>query len=155
MEKTSKITTIILWVLMALSVALFAFMIVSIDDELNPSAKAVQMITMNLNWSIVLFGIAAVVAVVFALVQILGDKTKAIRALVSILILGAVLGVSYSLASSAIPSFFGVDKFVADGTLTENVSKWVGTGLYVTYVLFAGAFLSIIGFGVASIFKRS
>lgn len=155
MEKTRKITSIILWVLMALSVALFVYMIVSIDDESNPGAKAVQAITLNLNWSILLFAIATVIAVVFALVQMFGDKRKAIGALVAVAILGAVLAVSYSLASPAIPNFFGVDKFVANGTLNESISRWVGTGLYVIYILFAGAFLSIIGFGVASVFKRS
>lgn len=155
MEKTRKITTIILWVLMALSVVLFVYMVTSIDSEENPGTKAVQAITMNLNWSIVLFGLAALIALGFAFIQILTEKSKAISAIVSIVILGAILGVSYALASSEIPSFFGVEKFVDNGTLTEAISRWVGTGLYFTYILFAGAFLSIIVFGAASIFKRS
>ena len=155
MEKTRKITTIILWVLMVLSVGLFVYMIVSIDDELNPSADAVKAITTNLNWSIVLFGIAAIVAVGFALIQMFSDKAKAIRALISLALLGGILAISYAVASSAIPNFFGVEKFVANGTLTESISRWVGTGLYFTYILFAGAFLAIIVFGAASIFKRS
>ncbi len=155
MDKKGKITSIILWVLMLVSIALFAYMMVSIDDETNPGAKAVQAITLNLNWAYLLFGIAAVVALVFAVVQIVGDKAKIISTVVSLLILGAVLGVAYSLASSEIPNFFGVDKFVANGTLDETISRWVGTGLYFVYILFGGAFLSIIGFGAASIFKRS
>jgi hypothetical protein len=154
MEKTNKITTIILWVLMALSVALFAVMIVSIDDESNPGTKAVELITMNLNWSIGLFLLAAVIAVGFAVVQIVTDIEKAKRALFSLLILGVALFVSYSLASSVIPTFHNSDVLVADGILTESVSKWVGTGLHLTYVLFAGAFLSIIGFGALNLFRK-
>lgn len=155
MEKTRKITTIILWVLMILSIVLFAYMVVSIDDESNPGAKAIQAITMNLNWSIVLFLIATVVALVFALVQMFGEKSKAIGAVITIAIFAVILGVSYSLSSSEIPVFYGVEKFVADGTLSESISRWVDTGLFVTYILFAGAFLSILGFGATSIFKRS
>ncbi|MCF8362908.1 MAG: hypothetical protein K9G70_09835 [Prolixibacteraceae bacterium] len=155
MDKKGKITSIILWVLMFVSIALFAYMMVSIDDDTNPGAKAVQAITLNLNWAYLLFAIAAVVALVFAVVQILGDKAKIISTVVSLVILGAVLGIAYSLASSEIPNFFGVDKFVANGTLDETISRWVGTGLYFVYILFGGAFLSIIGFGAASIFKRS
>lgn len=155
MDKTRKITSIILWVLMVLSVGLFVYMVTSIDDETNPGAVAVQAITLNLNWAILLFAVAAVVAVVFALVQMFGDKSTAIRAIIVLGIFAIVLGVSYSISSSEIPQFFGVEKFLADGTLNETISRWVDTGLYFTYILFAGAFLSIIGFTAANAFKRS
>ncbi|HOO84756.1 MAG TPA: hypothetical protein PLS94_09340 [Prolixibacteraceae bacterium] len=155
MDKTRKFTSIILWVLMALSVGLFIYMVANIDDESNPGKIAVQAITLNLNWAIGLFAIATVVAIVFALFQMFGEKSKAIRALIVLAIFAVVLGVSYSVSSSEIPSFFGVEKFLADGTLTANISRWVDTGLYVTYILFAGAFLSIIGFTAANALKRS
>ncbi|MDA3927584.1 MAG: hypothetical protein PF541_01405 [Prolixibacteraceae bacterium] len=154
MEKTRKITTITLYVLMAISVLLFVLMVSSIDDGPTQGSRAMQMITMNINWSIFLFVASALITVGFALVQMFSDKTKALNALGSVGILAVILLVSYFVASDQIPTFFGVEKFVADGTLTESVSKWIGTGLYVTYILFAGAFLSIIGFGAASIFKR-
>lgn len=155
MEKTSKLTTIVLWVLMGISVILFVIMITSIDSETNPSEKARNLMTLNINWAIVLFVIAAVIALGFALVQMFSDKTKALWAVGILVLFAVILGISYALASSEIPQFFGVEKFVANGSLTESISRWVGTGLYVTYILFAGAFLSIIGFGVASVFKRS
>ena len=155
MEKTRKLTTIILWVLMAISVVLFVIMFTSIDSETNPSEKAQSLMALNINWAIVLFAIAAIIALGFALVQMFSDKTKAIWAAGIIVLFAIIIGISYALASSAIPQFYGVQKFVANGTLTESISKWVGTGLYVTYILFAGAFLSIIGFGAANIFKRS
>lgn len=155
MDKTRKFTSIILWVLMVLSVGLFVYMVTNIDDESNPGKIAVQAITLNLNWAILLFAIATVVAIVFALFQMFGEKSKAIRAVIVLAMFAIVLGVSYSVSSSEIPSFFGVEKFLADGTLTANISRWVDTGLYVTYILFAGAFLSIIGFTAANAFKRS
>lgn len=155
MDKKGKITSIVLWVLMLVSIVLFVYMIVSIDDESNPGAKAVQIITLNLNWTYVLFAIAAASALIFAIIQILGDKAKIVSSLVALVILAAVVGIAYSLASSEIPNFFGVDKFVANGSLNETISRWVGTGLYVVYILFGAAALSIAGFGAFNVFKRS
>lgn len=65
-----------------------------------------------------------------------------------------VVIVSYAMASNEIPQFFGVDKFVADGSLTPVISKWIGTGLNVTYILFGGAILSLAGLATLNIFKR-
>lgn len=154
MEKTRKLTTITLWVLMAISVVLFVIMVGSIDDETNPGEKARQMITLNLNWAIVMFLASAAITLFFAIYQILTDKAKMLNALGAVGILAVILVIAYFVASGSIPTFYGVEKFVADGTLTESISKWIGTGLYVTYILSAGAILSIVGFGAASIFKR-
>lgn len=155
MEKTRKLTTIILWVLMSISVVTFIVMMSSIDSESNPSDNARNLITLNINWALVLFAIAAVIALGFALIQMFSDKTKALWAVGILVLFAIILGISYISASSEIPHFFGAEKFVANGTLTESISHWVGTGLYFTYILFAGAFLSIIGFGIASVLKRS
>ncbi len=155
MEKIRKFTTIILWELLVISLAIFVYMFVSIDSETNPGEKARNLMALNINWAIVLFAIAAVVAIVFAIFQMFSGKAKALSALLIMLIFAAVIGVAYLLASSEIPQFFNVEKFVADGTLTATISRWIGTGLYTTYILFGGAFLSIIGFGAISIFKRT
>jgi len=155
MENIRKFTSIVLWVLMVISLAIFVYMFVSIDSETNPGEKARNLMALNINWAIVLFVIAAIVAVGFAIGQMFSGKKQAIGALVVLLIFAAIVVVSYAVSSSEIPQFFGVEKFVADGTLTPNISRWIGTGLVATYILFAGAFLSIVGFGAASIFKRS
>lgn len=154
MEKSSKITTIILWVLMVISIALFIFMFTAIDDEINPGAKAVQLITLNINWSIALFALAGVIVALFSFLQVFTDKSKMVSTLAIVVIFAAVIGISYAFANSEIPNFFGVDKFVADGTVNETISKWIGTGLNITYILFGGAFLSIIGFSAVNLFKR-
>jgi small-conductance mechanosensitive channel len=155
MEKIRKFTTIILWVLMVISLAFFVYMFVSIDSESNPGEKARNLISLNINWTIILFAIAAVVAIVFTIFQMFSEKAKALRTILMLVLFAAVIGVAYMLASSEIPQFFGVEKFVADGTLTTSISRWIGTGLYTTYILFGGAFLSIIGFSAISMFKRS
>lgn len=154
MEKSSKLASIVLYVLMAISVVIFVIMFASIDSETDPSENARNLMTMNINWSIALFAIAGVLALAFAIVQIVTDKSKAVSALGAIGILAVVVVISYVLSSSEIPQFFGVDKFVADGSLTPVISKWIGTGLNVTYILFGGAILSVAGFGTMSVFKR-
>jgi hypothetical protein len=154
MEKSSKLASIVLYVLMAISVVIFVVMVSSIDSETDPSEKARSLMTTNINWAIVLFVVAGVLALVFALVQIITDKAKAVSALGAIGILAVVVIVSYAMASNEIPQFFGVDKFVADGSLTPVISKWIGTGLNVTYILFGGAILSLAGLATLNIFKR-
>jgi hypothetical protein len=154
MEKSSKLAKIVLWALMIISVIIFVFMFASIDSETNPGQKARNLMALNINWSIVLFAIAAITSLGFAVIQMAGDKSQAIGALIVLLIFAVIVGVSYSMATSEMPKFFGVDKFIADGVLTPSITRWIGAGLYVTYILFAGAFLSIIGFSVASIVKR-
>jgi hypothetical protein len=154
MEKSKKLASIILYVLMAVSVVLFLIMFTSIDSETNPGERARNLMALNINWSIVMFFIAAIAAVGFAVVQLFSDKTKAINGIAVMLLMGVVVFVSYMLASNEIPQFFGVEKFVGDGTLTPSISRWIGAGLNTTYILAGSAILSVIGFGAASVFKR-
>ena len=154
MEKTRKLTTIVLWALMVISVVVFVLMVTGIDSENDPGVRAQQLITLNINWAYVLFGMAALTVLGFSVAQIFGDKKKAIGALISVAILGVVLAISYSVASDVIPQLNNVDELIADGIISNSISKWVGTGLYATYILFAGALGSIVVFSVARMFKR-
>jgi hypothetical protein len=155
MEKASKLAKIILWALMIVSIALFVILVTSIENETNPGARAESMISLSINWAIILVVVGGVAAVAFAVIQMLGDKKQAVTTLLILLGFGLIILVSYALSSSEIPKFFGVEKFVADGSLTPAISRWIGTGLVTTYILFATAALSIVAFGAASLFKRS
>jgi len=154
MEKSSKIASIALWGLSAISIVLFLIMFTSIDSESNPGAKAQNWMSINIKWAEVMFVLAALVAVGFAAVQMFSDKTKAKNGLFVVLLFAVIILVSYLMASNELPVFFGSDKFVADGTLTPSISRWIGTGLNATYITFAGAILSVAYFGVAKLFKR-
>jgi len=155
MEKASKLAKIILWALMIVSIALFIILTSSIESQTNPGARAESIISLSINWAILLVVIGGVAAVAFAVIQMLGDKKQAITTLLIFVGFGLIILVSYALSSSDIPRFFGVEKFVEDGTLTPSISRWIGTGLVTTYILFATAALSIVAFGAASLFKRS
>ncbi|KOH44757.1 hypothetical protein NC99_24170 [Sunxiuqinia dokdonensis] len=110
-------------------------------------------INTTLTWSYILLGIGAVVAVVFALINTFTDKQAAKKGLMAVVFAGAVLAISYALASDAIPQFYGVDKFVEDGTLTNTVSKWIGTTLIATYVLLGLSVVAIATSAVTRVFK--
>ena len=123
MEKTNRLTTIILWALMAISVALFVVMVTSIDDETNPGAQAVRMITMNINWALIMFAASSAITILFALAQIFTDKSKAISAMVSVGILGVLLLVAYFLSSGAIPTLSSIVAPSAVHPVLEKLSE--------------------------------
>lgn len=107
----------------------------------------------NLYWAYILFFISIGAALVLEAINTAGDKKAAKSALIAIVFLGAVVGLSYMFSDSSIPSFYGVEKFVEAGDLTPNVSKWIGTGLIATYILSGLAILGIIWSSISSILK--
>ncbi len=145
--KLEKVTTILLWVLLAVSAVLIVSMMTNIsENEADPTMST--WINTNLTWTYILLGVGAVVGVVFAMIQTFTDKEAAKKGLLALIFAGVVFGVAYVLASDAIPQFYGVEKFLADGTLTNSISKLIGTTLYATYILL---FLSVVGVAFSSI----
>jgi small-conductance mechanosensitive channel len=134
---------------------LFVLLLTSIENQKNPGARAENLITLSIYWTEILIAIGAVVALFFAARHMFSNKKQALNTLFIFVAFAVVIVVSYLLATSEIPKFFGVEKFVADGSLTPSISKWIGTGLITTYILFAGAALSIVAFSLANVFKRS
>lgn len=150
--KLEKVLSIVLWVLLGVSAVLIVSMMTNIsENDADPTMGA--WINTNLSWSYILLGIGTVVAIVFALYHTFTDKEAAKRGLMSLVFAGVVLALSYVMASDAIPQFYGVEKFVADGTLDATVSKWVGTTLYATYILLGLSILAIAGSAVTRILK--
>ena len=150
--KLEKVLSIVLWVLLAVSAVLIVSMMTNIsENDADPTMGA--WINTNLTWSYILLGIGAVVAIVFALYNTFTDKDAAKKGLIALVFTAVVIVISYVLASDAIPQFYGVEKFVADGTLTATISKMVGTGLYATYVLFVLVMLAIAGSSLNKVIK--
>ncbi|WP_159519289.1 hypothetical protein [Sunxiuqinia indica] len=150
--KLEKVLSIVLWVLLGVSAVLIVSMMTNIsENEADPTMGA--WINTNLTWSYILLGVGAVLAIVFALYHTFTDKEAAKKGAMALVFSGVVLAISYVIASDAIPQFYGVDKFVAEGTLDATVSKWVGTTLYATYILLGLTILSIAGSAVFRIFK--
>lgn len=152
MEKTGKIVTIVLWSLLIVSAILMVSLMVNISDvESDPTMGS--WISNNLIWAYILAVFGAGVAVVAGLFHTVTDKKAAKGGLISLGFMGTIAIVSYLLASPEIPQFIGVDKFVNDGTLNENIAKWIDTGLYATYILLGISILSIVVTSVTRLFK--
>jgi len=152
MNKVGKIVTIVLWVLLIISAVLIVSMMVNIsENEADPTMGS--WINTNLVWTYILMAFGAGIAILASIFHMFTDIKAAKKGLISVVFLGAVALVSYLLGSDEIPQFIGVQKFINDGTLTEQVAKLVDSGLYATYILIGLAVLSIAYSSVANLFK--
>ena len=146
-DNIAKITKIILWVLIALSL-FFALMLF-----INTSETDTTWISNALTFTNILLYLTIGAAVIsslyiFVLVFIARPK-KAIIKLIPIIILGGVLLFAYSI-SSDIP--LDMPNYDGDANVPVQV-KWSGTGLVMMYVFFGLAILSIIYVEIARLFK--
>lgn len=150
--KFAKITTIMLWVLLAFSL----FLIVSLLANLDPNTSDPGMLAWigsNLYWSYILLGVVCIAAVVLEFLNTISDKKATKSALIGIGFLVGVIGVSYLFSDTEMPKFFGADKFVQDGTVTPTILLWIGTGLIASYILFAISVLTIVWSAISGFFK--
>jgi len=150
--KFAKITTIMLYVILGISVFLVISLLSSLDANMADESMSTWIST-NLYWTYLLLGIAFVAAVVLEFINTISDKRATKSALIAIGFLGGVILISYLFSDSEIPKFFGADKFVADGTITPSVMRWTGTGLIATYILSAISIIAIVWSSVSRIFK--
>lgn len=153
MGKTGKIVTIILWALIIVSVILLVSLIVNVNEEVETDPAMLGWVNTNLIWAYILVAVGAGVAILSGLFHMFTDKKATKGGIISIVFLGAVAAVSYAMASPEIPQFIGVDKFLADGTLNEQVAKLTDTGLYATYILLGLAVLSVASSSVMRFFR--
>lgn len=146
-DNIAKITKVILWVLIALSL-FFALMLF-----LNASETETTWIANGLNYTTILLIVTAAVAVIaslyiFAMIFMARPK-KALIKLIPIVLLGVILLIAYSKASDIplnMPNYDGVDN--VPGPL-----KWTGAGIYMVYVLLGLAILSILYVEISRLFK--
>lgn len=153
MGKIGKIVTIILWVLLLISLVLIVSLMVNINEDVKTDPAMLSWINTNLIWAYILIAFGAGVAIIAGLMQTVTDKKAAKGGLISLVFMGAVALVSYMMASSEIPQFIGVDKFINNGSLTEGIAKLVDTGLYATYILLGIAILAIVLTPVVRMFR--
>jgi hypothetical protein len=152
MNKTGKIVTIVLWVLLIISAILIVSLIANIS-EVDTDPSMLSWVNTNLVWAYILVAIGAGVAILAGLFHTVTDKQAAKGGIISLVFMGAVALVAFLMASPEIPQFIGVDKFINNGTLNERVAKLVDTGLYATYILLGLAILSIVMTSVMRLFR--
>jgi hypothetical protein len=96
--------------------------------------------------SYIFFAIAVIAALIFPIMNLIKNPSDAKNVLIVIFICVVIIGVNYLLASDEPISFMKADASAA--TL-----KWVGAGLTISYILAAIAFMGILFYEIASIFK--
>ncbi len=154
---TGKILKYALWAIMAISlifVVIFFNKNGEIDSNLSFADQAKMFgssLEWILKWTYLLFALSTVAAIAFPLMFMVKNPQKAKMFLLSLVVFGIVIALSYSLASNELIRFFGWEKFQAD--MTPSIMKWVGTGLYSTYVFSILAIGSILYTEIAKSFK--
>jgi hypothetical protein len=150
--KFAKITNILLWSILGISIILIVSLMANItDNKEDPGMNS--WLSTNLRWSYFLLIVAFAGAVILEFVNTISDKKALKSALTAIGFLCGVLLLSYLFADSSMPTFYGAQKFIDDGTVTPSIIKWIGTGLIATYILSAISIVAIIWSSVSRIFK--
>lgn len=99
-----------------------------------------------IRWCYLLMIVTTLAVLAFSLMNTLGNIKKAKNTLIGVIALIVVLGISYAVASSEVPS-----KYVL--TLTEGTSKMVGAGIISFYILLVISVVAAIGSGVMKMLK--
>ncbi|MBN2484924.1 MAG: hypothetical protein JXB34_03015 [Bacteroidales bacterium] len=121
-----KISSIVLYILAAISVILAVMFFVSgsIEGDFGLS----KYVGHNLVWAVVLLGLAVVAALVSSIWYMVTHPKVLIGGLISLAFVVVLFLIAYFLAPSEAFSFKDFD-------VTAATSKWVSTGLNLTYIL--------------------
>ncbi|MCF8225683.1 MAG: hypothetical protein K9J30_07375 [Bacteroidales bacterium] len=104
-----------------------------------------------LKWAYILLALAAIAAVLFPLVNIVTD-VKAIIRLLAVLT-GAVVLILLSYFAFASDASIDILGYTGTDNTDPVALRWIGTGLFTTYIIFGVAIVSILYFEIANLFK--
>ncbi len=149
--KVEKVLNIMMWVLLAVSAVLIVSLMSNIGEDSDPTMGS--WINTNLSWTYILLLLTTGVAVIGALIHTFSSKEAAKKGLTAVVFAAVLVGISYAFASDAIPQFYGVEDYVADGSLTNTIAKWIDTTLIATYLLIGLVIVATIVSSVSRIFK--
>lgn len=138
---------VLLWVLFGVTVVIAAIYVVNIrgdvsQQELKHAAEPF------LIWTYCLIAAAAILAIIFPIIDVIRYPKRAIKFLFTLLGLGIVIAIGYAFASAE-PIFSGT-KEITDRT----VLLVSGTGINTTFILIGIAVLLLIITGIQSFFRK-
>ncbi len=152
MNKTGKYVSIFMWVLIVITAILAISLIANLsDNEADPAMNS--WLSTNLVWTYIMLALSIFLLVAFAVYQMVTNFKEAKNGLMSMLLGVGVFVVAYIMASDAMPTFLGAQKFIDDETITPSVMKWIDTGLIGTYIVLGASIVSIIYASVSRLFK--
>ncbi|MDX9929816.1 MAG: hypothetical protein RBS37_08220 [Bacteroidales bacterium] len=148
---SSRLITILLWVLMALTAVLIVIFYAGPVVEGTEGTNYEEPIITNsfLVWAYILLGITVGLTVIFSLIGLFSNPKGAKKSIVALVVVAAVLVVAWLLADDTVlhlPHYTGKDN-------VPQTLKLVDTGLFTTYLLAGLAILAIIYSEISKVFK--
>lgn len=146
----SKILNILLIVLMAISTVLLVLFYTKVVGGGTEEVTEAQMPFLNyfLNWGLILVAATAIVAIVAPIISTIGDPKSSIKSLISIVALGLIVLITYSMSSGELLQFT-----VDNPGNTPPMLKLGDTCLFTTYILAGLGVVAIIASEIVKIFK--
>ncbi len=152
-DKISKILSIVTGLIGLIAVYFLVRIIMEGDDVVKESVDVQNsLVSPYITFAIWILAITATLAIVFSLVNMVKHPKLLKQTLISLVFMGAVLAISYVMASDAAVTN-------ASGNVLEYgekgaVSKWVSTGIWYTVILGAIALLGILADFVKSLVSK-
>jgi len=136
----------------AISIILIGLLIANISPDIL-NEKMSNLISINLVWAFVLLIFALAILIIFSVYQMVSDFRSSKGALIGIAFVFVLFGVAYLFGSNEYPTFFGVDKFIDDGTITHSIVRIIDTALYATYMMFFIAIIALVYSSICRYFR--
>ncbi len=152
MIKLNRIPNIALAVVVAISVVLIALLVSSISPDVK-NATMGNWININLRWMYILLFLAVLLLIFFAVFQTISEFKEAKGSLAWIGAIIVIFLIAFLFSSKEYPTFFGVEKFIANGTITPNILRIIDTALFSTYFMFGLAVIALIYSSVSRYLK--
>lgn len=151
MEKTiNNITKIVIYLIMALGLVFTVWTIMKGDDLKGNLDLQAQVLNPYFLISLITLLLAAATALLFPLIQMISNPKALVRSAISIGALALIYFISWSLASGNIDA-----PYYAEFNIGEGMSQFIGSLIYVVYILGSLTILTVIGSGIyGSITKR-
>ncbi len=140
----SKILSIVTGVIGLVAVFFLIRIIMAGDDAVKESVDLQNsIISPYITFAKVVLIITGILAIVFSLINLVKSPKQLKMALISLVILGVILAISYGMASdAAVTNVSG--NVIKDGE-AGPISKWVSTGIWYSLILGGIALLGILG----------
>jgi hypothetical protein len=144
------IVKIFSWGIMGISIIVAVVFFFRVSGAEGDSAKMVIAESFIL-WSVILLAVAALLSVLFPLVQFILNPKNAGKALVGLVALGLVFLVGYLMADTT-PIVTATSAAESDFS-DPSVLRFADTGIISTYILFGIAVASLLFTGIRSLTK--
>jgi len=144
----NKFVKIFSWGIMGASVivALIFFFRISNSDKVDH----IDIASSYILWAFILFGIAALLSVLFPLINFILNPKNALKTLAGLAGLGLFFLIGY-LLSDTTPIISAVDN---PNFTNPSVLRFADTAIIATYILFGFAILALLYTGVRGLFNR-